>query len=69
MCDGVTILDLRVGLVLSAVKDAEEAVVELGPSMDNGGATILKVGLFRSKYGKGWYDDLGLFAKDEDAGV
>ena len=45
MCDGVTISDVRAGLALSVEKDAEEAMVELGPSMDNGGATIPKVGL------------------------
>ena len=54
VCDGVTISDVRAGLALSAVKDAEEAVIELGPSMDNGGVAILKVGLLGSKYGKGW---------------
>ena len=54
VCDGVTISDVHAGLALSAEKDAEEAAVELGPSMDNGGATIPKVGLFGSKYGKGW---------------
>ena len=69
VCDGVTISDVHTGLALSAVKDAKEAAVELGPSMDNGGAAIPKVGLLGSKYGKGWYDDLGLFAEDEDVGV
>ena len=68
VCNGVTISDVRAGLALSVVKDIEEAVVELGPSMDNGGVAILKVGLFRSKYGKGWYDDLGLFAEGKDMG-
>ena len=54
MYDGVTISDVRLGLSLSAVKDAEDVVVELGPSMDNGGAAIPKVGLFGSKNGKCW---------------
>ena len=53
ICDGVTISELHVGLVLSAEKDAEEAMVELRPSMDKVGATILKVGLLGSKNGKG----------------
>ena len=51
--DGVTISDVCAGLALSAVKDVEEAVVELGHSIDSGGAAIPKVGLFGSKYGKG----------------
>ena len=54
VCDGVTISDVHAGLALSVVKDVEEAAVELGPSMDNGGAAIPKVGLLGSKYGKGW---------------
>ena len=45
-CDGVTILDVYVGLALSVVKDTEEAAVELGPSIDSGGVAIPKVGLF-----------------------
>ena len=53
ICDGVTISEVRAGLALSAEKDAEEAAVELGPSMDKGGAVILKVGLLGSKNGKG----------------
>ena len=53
MCDGVTISEVRVGLELSAEKDAEEAAVELEPSMDKGGVAILKVGLLGSKNGKG----------------
>ena len=69
VCDGIYILDVCAGLALSTVKDDEEAAVELGPCMDNGGATISKVGLFGSKYGKGWYDDLGLFAKGKDTKV
>ena len=55
--DGVTILEVCAGLELSAVKDTEEAVVEVGPSIDRGGAAIPKVGLFGSKYGKGGGDD------------
>ena len=54
VCDGVTISDVCTRLALLVVNNAEEAVVELGPSMDNGGATIPKVGLLGSKYGKGW---------------
>ena len=50
---GVTILDDGVGLKLSTVKDTIEVTVEVGPSMDKGGAAIPKVGLFRSKCGKG----------------
>ena len=53
ICDGVTISEVRVGLALSAEKDAEEATVQVGPSMDKGGATIPKVGLLGSKNGKG----------------
>ena len=49
VCDGVTISDVRTGLELSAEKDAEEAAVELRPSMDKGGAAIPKVGLLGSK--------------------
>ena len=49
---GVTIPKVCVGLELSAVKDTEEVAVEVGPSIDKGGAAIPKVGLFRSKYGK-----------------
>ena len=54
--DGVTISDVRVGLMLSVEKDVEEATVELRPSMDKGGAAISKVGLLGSKNGKGWYN-------------
>ena len=50
---GVTILDDGVGLKISTIKDTVEAKVEVAPSMDKGGATILKLGLFGSKYGKG----------------
>ena len=45
ICDGVTISEVRAGLVLSAEKDAEEATVELRPSIDKIGAVIPKVGL------------------------
>ena len=51
--DGVTISEVRTGLALSAEKDAEEAAVELRPSMDKSGAVILKVGLLGSRNGKG----------------
>jgi hypothetical protein len=60
MCDGVTISEVHVGLALSVEKDAEEAAVELGRSIDKGGAAILKVGLLGSKYVKGWYDGSSL---------
>ena len=45
---GVTIQDDGVGLRLSAVKDIVEATVEIGPSIDKGGASISNVGLFGS---------------------
>ena len=48
-CDGVTISEVRAGLVLSAEKDVEEAAVELRPSMDESGAVILNVGLVGSR--------------------
>ena len=69
VCDGVTISDVRARLVLSVEKDAEEAVVELGPSMDNGGVAILNVGLFRSKYGKGGYEGSCLLEEGSVEGV
>ena len=53
MCGSVTISEVRAGLVLSAEKDVEEVAVELGPSMDKGGAAIPKMGLLGSKNGKG----------------
>lgn len=56
-------------LELSAVKDTEEAAVEVGPSIHREGAAILKVGLLRSKYGKGGGDALGLLGEGEDKGV
>ena len=67
--DGVTIPEVCAGLELSAVKDTEEAAVEVGPSMDRGGAAIPKVGIFRSKYGKGEGDGLGLLGEGKDKGV
>ena len=47
--DGVTIPKVCVGIKLFAMKDTEEATVEVGPSIDKDGATIPKVGLFGSK--------------------
>ena len=55
-CDGVTISEVRAGLALSAEKDAEEAMVELRPSMDESGAVIPNVGLLGSRKGKDWYN-------------
>ena len=69
VCDGVTIPEVCVGLELSAVKDIEEAAVEVGSSIDRGGATIPKVGLFGSKHGKGIGDGLSPFAEGEEGGV
>ena len=66
---GFTISDDGVGLKLFIVKDTVEAVVEVGSSIDKGGAAIPKVGLFRSKYGKGGGDGLCLFGEGEDKGV
>ena len=57
------------GLELSAVKDTEEAVVEVGPSIDRGGVAIPKVGIFGSKYGKGIGDGLDLFVEGKEGGV
>ena len=67
--DGVTIPELCVGLELSVVKDIEEGVVEIGPSIDRGGVAIPKVALFGSKYGKGRGDGLFLFGEGDDKGV
>ena len=67
--DGVTILEVCVGLELSAIKDTEEAMAEVGPSMCRGGVAIPKVGLFESNYGKGIGDGLALFGEGEDGGV
>jgi hypothetical protein len=53
MCGNVTISKVRAGLTLSTEKDVEEATVELGPSMDRGGAAILIVVLLGSRIGKG----------------
>jgi hypothetical protein len=55
-CDGVTISEVHAGLALSVEKDAEEAAVELRPSMDESGAVIPKVGLLGSRNGKDWYN-------------
>ena len=52
MCGTVTMLEVCAGLALSAEKDVEEVAVELGPSIDKGGATIPKMGLLVSKNGK-----------------
>lgn len=54
------------GLKLSIVKDIVEATVEVGLSMDKGGTTIPKVGLFRSKYGKGGGDALCLSREGDE---
>ena len=51
------------------MKDTEEVAVVVGPSIDRGGVAIPKVGLFRSKYGKGGGDGLFLFGEGEDKGV
>ena len=67
--DGVTISEVCAGLELSAVKDTEEAMVEVGPSIDRGGAAILKVGLFGSKYEKGEGDDPFLLEEGSVEGV
>ena len=67
--DGVTISDVCAGLALSVVKDTKEAMVELGPSIGSGGAAILKVGLFGSKYGKGRGDDSFLLEEGSVEGV
>ena len=69
VCDSVTISEVCVGLALSVVKDTEEAAVELGPSIDSGRATIPKVGLFGSKYGKGGGDDSCLLEEGSVEGV
>ena len=65
---GVTIPEVCVGLKLSAIKDTIEAAIEIGPSMDKGGAAIPKVGLFESNYGKGGGDALFLFGEGDDKG-
>ena len=67
--DGVTIPKVCVGLELSVVKDIEEAAVEVGPSIDRGGAAIPKVGLFGSKYGKGGGDSPCLLGEGGNKGV
>ena len=55
-CDGVTISEVHTGLALSTEKDAEEAAVELRPSMDESGARIPNVRLLGSRIGKYWYN-------------
>ena len=67
--DGVTIPEVCVVLELFVVKDIEEATKEIGPSINSGGVSIPKVGLFGLKYGKGGGDDLGLFGEGKDKGV
>ena len=69
MRDGVTISEVCVGLALSVVKDTEEAMVEVCPSIDSGGVAIPKVGLFRSKYEKGGGDDSCLLEEGSIEGV
>ena len=69
VCDGVTMLEVCAGFELSAVKDTEEVVVEVGPSIDRGGVAILKVGLFKSKYGKGGGDNPCLLEEGSGEGV
>ena len=67
--NGVTIPEVCVGLEISVVKDIEEDVVEVGPSMDKDGAAIPKVGLFGSKYGKGGGDSLCLLGEGGGKGI
>ena len=67
--DGVTILEVCVALELSAMKDIEEATVEVGPSIDKGGVAIPNVGLFGSKYGKGGGDNHCLLEEGSGKGV
>ena len=67
--DSVTVSDVCVGLSLSVVKDTEEAMVELGPSIGSGRVTIPKLGLFGSKYGKGGGDDSCLLEEGSVEGV
>ena len=51
-CEGVAISEVRAGLTLSAEKDAEEAAVELKPSIEESGAVIPDVGWDGSSKGK-----------------
>ena len=51
-CDGVTISEVRTGLVLSVEKDVEEVVVEFRPSIEESGAVIPNVGWVGSSKGK-----------------
>ena len=48
-CDGVTISEVCAGLAFSVEKDAEEATVELRPSIDESGAVIPNVGFLGSR--------------------
>ena len=57
------------GLELSAVKDTEEVAVEVGPSIDRGGATTPKVGLLGSKCGKCGGDNPCLLEEGGGKGV
>ena len=50
--EGVAISEVRAGLTLSAEKDAEEAAVELKPSIVESGAVIPNVGWVGSSKGK-----------------
>ena len=51
------------------MKDTTEAVVdEVGLSISKGGATILNVGLSRSKYRKGGGDTLSLLGEGGEGG-
>ena len=52
VCDGVTISEVRAGLTLLAKKDAEEAVVEFRPSIEENRVVILNVGWAGSSKGK-----------------
>ena len=63
---GVTIPDygvMVVGLRLSTVKYTIEAAIEVGLSIDMGGAATPKVGMFGSKYKKGGGDALHLLGE------
>ena len=51
-CEGVTVSEVRTGLTLSVEKDAEEAAVELKPSIEESGAVIPNVGWVGSSKGK-----------------
>ena len=70
-CDGVTISEMRAGLALSAEKDAEEAAIELRPSVDESGAVIPNVGLLGSRNGKDRYNgsNESLFSSAEKGSI